>query len=44
MDRIKFITQVIRLLLSMIPFQRPQGLRDESQEYILELSDEETDN
>jgi four helix bundle protein len=35
-DRIGLITQVIRLLLSIIPHQRSKGLRDESQEYEVE--------
>jgi four helix bundle protein len=44
MDRIGFITQVIRLLLSLIPHQRSQGLREETHNYVLDLSDEEKNN
>jgi four helix bundle protein len=43
-DRIGYITQVIRLLLSIIPHQRSRGLRDGTQEYNMEFFDKETDN
>ena len=43
-DRIGYITQVIHLLLSIIPHQRSRGLRDGTQEYNMEFFDKETDN
>jgi four helix bundle protein len=43
LDRIGFLTQIIRLLLSIIPHQRSRGLRDKAEMYILESSDKESD-
>jgi four helix bundle protein len=41
--RLQFLTEIIRLLLTMVPQQRGRILRDETAEYIVDTNDMETE-